>query len=56
MVTILVDNLVVFGKIVVSLVLGPSNSTKGWDELDAAFVERQRMAEVQNGVVRVGER
>ena len=56
MMAILGDNLVVLGKIVVSLVHRPSTSTEGWDELDAAFVERQRMAEVQNGVVRVGER
>ena len=40
----------------VSPVVELSTGAEGRDELDAAFVERQRMAEVQNGMVRVGER
>ena len=38
--------------------LAPRLSVKveGRDIFDAAFVETQRMAEVQNGVVRVAER
>ena len=56
MMAILGDNLVVLGKIVVSLVHRPSASTEGWDELDAAFIESQRVAEVRNGIVRTAER
>ena len=33
----------------------PTGAVK-WDELDTAFIERQRMAEVHNGIVRAGER
>ena len=57
MVAILVDDPTVFGNILAFLpVLGLSTGTEGWDELDATFVERQRVSEVQNGVVRTGER
>ena len=54
---ILVDDLTGFGNILAFLpVLGLSTGAEGWDELDATFVERQRVAEVQNGVIRAGER
>ena len=57
MVTILVDGLAVLGNIVVSpQAFGLSIEIGGWDEFNAVFVERQRMAEVQNAVVQVVER
>jgi hypothetical protein len=35
--------------------LGFSAGAEGWNELDTAFVESQRMAEVNDGIVRAGE-
>ena len=51
--SILVDCLGNLG--VCPLVIRYLSGAEEWDELDAVFVESQRMAEVQNGVVRAGE-
>ena len=56
-VTILANGHTLFGNLgVCPLWLGFSTGAEGWDELDTTFIERQRMAEVGNGIVRAGER
>ena len=56
--TVLANGLVVFRVLGLCplLLLGVFASAEGWDELDAAFIESQRVAEVRNGIVRTAER